>query len=349
MSLDRAPKQTLDRIKPDGLITTILSKEVANVLRRWQRPTVAVSNVIPTPSRCARVFVDNAETARLAAQHFLERSLRHFAFVGPAHHEYASQLRMAFSQWVAKAGFDVHEYIMSPNMEFDPSGCQWALDTQVAAWLRALPKPIGIFTAADEFGTQLLEICRESKIRVPEEIAVLGVENDEFECNLARPKLSSIALPAEAIGYRAASLLAELLSGDQPPASPVLVAPLGVTARRSTDVIAVDDLEIVAAVRYIRENIQQPLTVSDVLKIVPLGRRTLERRCIASIGWGIGAEIRRARLERARWLLANTDMSVKSVARHSGFSEYRHFAVALKQTDGISPTEYRKQHQSSAS
>jgi LacI family transcriptional regulator len=180
-------------------------------------------------------------------------------------------------------------------------------------------------------------------LRVPEDVALLGVDDDDLYCELARPPLSSVILPTERIGYEAAALLDRLLAGANPPAEPILIPPTGVPARRSTEVLAIQDREVVQAVRFIREYAHLPLRVTDVLREVPVGRRTLERRCHKALGWGLGEEIRRVHLERARSLLANTDLPMKTLAHEAGFSDFRQMAVLFRREMGMPPTAYRRQ------
>jgi LacI family transcriptional regulator len=213
----------------------------------------------------------------------------------------------------------------------------------VRRWLRSLPKPVGVFVPNDLWGVQVGEACRQVELRVPEDVAILGVGNDDLYCELTRPPLSSIIVPAEQIGYEAAALLDRLLSGGKPPREPILLSPIGVATRRSTEVLAIDDPDVVAAVRYIREHAHLPLRVSDVLRQVPSGRRTLERRCRRALGWGLGEEIRRTHLEQARRLLATTDLPIKALATQAGFSDYCHMAVAFRKELGTSPSAYRQQ------
>jgi LacI family transcriptional regulator len=192
-------------------------------------------------------------------------------------------------------------------------------------------------------GVQVAEACRQVGLRVPEDVALLGVDDDELDCELTRPRLSSVIVPAERIGYEAAALLDRLLAGERPPAEPILLPPTGVATRRSTEMLALADREVVAAVRFIREHAHLPLRVRDVLREVAVGRRTIERRCHKALGWGLGEEIRRVHLERARRLLARTELPMKAVAQQAGFSDFRHLAVVFRQELGLSPTAYRRQ------
>jgi LacI family transcriptional regulator len=150
-------------------------------------------------------------------------------------------------------------------------------------------------------------------------------------------------LPAERIGFQAAALLDRMIAGEKPPGRPILLPPTGVATRRSTEVLAVDDKEVVAAVRFIREHAHLPLRVDDVLQQVPTGRRTLERRCRKALGWGLGAEIRRTHLERARRLLAETDLPLKVLAEQAGFSDLGYMSKVFRQELGMPPTAYRRQ------
>ena len=180
---------------------------------------------------------------------------------------------------------------------------------------------------------------------MPEEVALVGVDNDDLLCELARPALSSVALPAERIGFEAARLLDQLLTRPRARSvgQPLLLAPLGVVTRRSSDVLAIDDPEVAAAVRFIREHAYEPIQVKDVLGEVPVSRRTLERRVRAALGYGIWEEIRRAHMERGRALLAETEMPMSEVAKHAGFSDARQLSVVFRQETGLTPTDYRRQ------
>jgi LacI family transcriptional regulator len=155
--------------------------------------------------------------------------------------------------------------------------------------------------------------------------------------------LSSVILPAERVGYEAAALLDRLIAGARPPPAPIFVPPIGVATRRSSEVLAVKDSDVVAAVRFIREHAHMPVRVSDVLQQVHAGRRALERRCHKVLGWRLGAEIRRAHFERARRLLAETDLPLKALAEQAGFSDFCYMAKVFRQELGLSPTSYRRQ------
>lgn len=342
---EQQPRRVLSRLRPDGLIAPVNTELLVRTLSSWRRPVVNVAAVFPGLP-FPRVGVDNARVGQLAAAHLLERGLRQFGFIGPPDYLFATERREAFCQALREAGQTVACYESHRHLPFDPLGRRWDLDAAVRRWLRALTKPVGVFVPNDLWGVQVAEACWQVGLRVPEDVALVGVENDELHCELARPPLSSVILPGEQIGYEAAMLLDQLLAGEKPPRAPILLPPSGVATRRSSEVLAIDDAEVVAAVRYIREHAHRPLRVAEVLRRVALGRRTLERRCRKALGWGLGEEIRRTHLERARRLLAETDLPMKALAEQAGYADFRHMALVFRRELGLTPTAYRRQMRS---
>jgi LacI family transcriptional regulator len=250
----------------------------------------------------------------------------------------------AFCDAVREAGCEPARcYNTHRNRAFDLLAQRWYVDSNVPRWIAALPTPVGIFAAVDYFGVALTQVCREIGLRIPEDVAVLGVDNDDVYCRLARPPLSSVIPSAQRVGYEAGALLDQLLNGHKPPREPVLVEPLGIQTRRSTEVLATDDEDVVAAARFIRESAHQPIKVADVLRVVPVSRRALERRFRRALGRGLAEEISRVRLERGRRLLAETDLSMSRVAEHSGFTDASHLTSVFHRELGITPSEYRRQ------
>jgi len=335
------------RLRPHGVIASVNTLPLARTLASWRRPVVNVSAVLAGLA-FPRVGVDNVRVGELAAAHFLERGLRNFGFIGPPDYLFSVERRAAFCQAVQQAGYRVACHENRAHLPYDPLGRRWDLDAAVQRWLRTLPKPVGILVPNDLWGVQVAEACRRVELRVPEDVALLGVDDDHLYCELTRPPLSSIVLPAERIGYEAAALLERLFSGEKPPREPILLPPTGVATRRSTEVLAIDDPDVVAAVRYIREHSHLPLRVADVLSRVPVGRRSLERRCHKTLGWSLGEEIRRTHLERASRLLAETDLPLKALAEQAGFSDFRYMAKVFRLQLGLTPTAYRQQMRSLA-
>lgn len=222
------------------------------------------------------------------------------------------------------------------------------MNSKLRRWLSALPKPVGLFAGNDLCGSQLSEACHEAGLRIPEDVALVGVDNDDLFCELTRPSLSSVAIPAERIGYEAASLLDRRLEGVKPPRKPLLFPPLGVVARQSSDLVASDEPEVTAALRFIRNHSHTPISVSDVLREIAVSRSGLERQFRQVLRRGVGDEIRRAHLERAKSLLAGTDLSVAVVAKQSGYSGIKHLCTVFRQATGLTPTAYRRRTRADA-
>jgi LacI family transcriptional regulator len=208
---------------------------------------------------------------------------------------------------------------------------------------------VGLFACNDVWGCQLSEACRQSEVAVPEEVAILGVDNDDLLCELARPSLSSVAVPGEAIGFEAAALLDRMLRrgrGEARPGTrkpPLLLPPRQVVTRRSSDILAVDDPYVAEALGVIRRRSGRATSVDDVVDLVPLSRRSLERRFRNCLGRGVWEEIRRVQVERAKELLAGTELPMSAVAAAAGFSESKQLSVVFRQETRMTPTAFRRQ------
>ncbi len=329
----------LRKLRPAGLIAHVVSEALAETLRTMRRPLVNTSAVlrdVPFP----RVGVDHVRIGELAATHFVERGLRQFGFVGHPRHYYAIQRETGFRS--ALSGYSVATYYENPARSYRQRARLLALDKGLQRWVRSLPKPVGVFACHDVWGLQVVEACRLSELRVPEEVAIVGVDNDDLLCELARPSLSSVVVPAERIGYEAAALLDRLLAGAKRPRQPVVIPPTGIVTRQSSDLLALQDSEVAAAVQFIRGHSHQPLGVADILRHVPVGRRSLERRFRAVLGRGLWDEIRRVHLQRAKDLLATTALAMDEVADQSGFTDQQQLSRVFRQEMGLTPTAYRR-------
>ena len=206
----------------------------------------------------------------------------------------------------------------------------------------ALPKPIGLMACNDDRGREVLEACRAAQIEVPEEIAVIGIDNDSLLCDLASPPLSSVALNAEHAGFEAAELLEKLMSGRVSAPQRIMVDPLYIVNRHSTNVVAVDDADVATAMRFIRDHCGQPVRVHDVADAVGLSRRMLEIRFRAALGRSLNDEIQRAHLEMAKRLLTETDWPMEKIALASGYNGASYLSVLFQRFLKLNPTEYRR-------
>jgi len=201
---------------------------------------------------------------------------------------------------------------------------------------------VALFACADVWGLQVVEACRLAALRVPEDVAVLGANNDDVLCELARPSLSSVMVPAEQIGFEAAALLKRLLAGAKPAKKPLLLPPPGLITRQSSEMLAIDDPEVAAALRFVRNHSHVPVRVKDVLRDVPVSRRALERRFHELLQRGLGEEIRRVHVERAKQLLATTERAMAEVADQAGFSSQQQLSRVFRRETGMTPGTYRR-------
>ena len=296
------------------------------------------------PDVCPVVAMDDVAAGAQAAEHLMDCRLQRFAFYGYKPEFKASVNRLAgFRDALTARGFRCEVCPMAV-----PSGAQrWAHSHRpdLITWLRALPKPVGILALDDTNAHDLAEACAEADIGVPDHVAIIGVNNDDLLCESAWPPLSSVNADYTRIGFAAAKLLDRLLDGEGLPRDErlVLLPPLGVVRRQSTDVLAVTDPNLADAIRFIREHACDPCTVDDVLGKVPVGRRWLERAFVAHLGRTPKEEITRVRIETARRLLAHSDLSIAEVVARCGYQELKSFYTAFGNLTGTTPAAYRRE------
>jgi LacI family transcriptional regulator len=328
------PPAWLARWRGDGIIARIETPEIARAVARTGLPVVDVSAGRHLPS-APWVETDDREIARLAVEHLLERGFRTLGYCGDPRFNWSRWREEHFARRAAEAGVEVRVYrSRSPAPDRERR--------ELAEWARRLPKPAGVLACYDIMAQRLLDACRDAGVAVPDEVAVLGVDDDPLLCDLASPPLSSVIPNTRRTGYEAAALLARLMSGERVPPEAVLVPPLGIHTRHSTDVLALEDREIAAAVRFIREHACDGATVADLLKAVPLSRRVLESRYRKATGRTPHQDLLRIRIERVKQLLAETDHSLERIAGLAGFNHPEYMSVAFKRETGMTPGRYRR-------
>jgi len=340
--LERSTLRPLREWNPHGIIAHVADRKIARELLRLRRPLVDTACAIPG-LKAPTVDVDHVALGRLAAQHFLERGYRHFGFFGSGTIYYAQVRESSFRQAVGQAGLEVSACHME-YMPRLPAQVSWrSVNRQVRQWLKQLPKPVAVLADHDAAAHDLADMCQQLGLRVPDDVAVLGVDNDELECQLAFPPLSSVAIPAERIGFEAARLLDRMLSGRSVPCKPLYLPPLRVVTRQSTSTLAIDDPAVAAALRYIRNHLAEPLRVEAVARAVAVRRRALEKKFRAMLGRSVLAEIHRARVEEAKELLLSTDLKMSGIAKRLGFSTSQRFGVVFRKMAGMPPGAFRRQ------
>jgi len=290
------------------------------------------------PGRCC-IVEQAGEVGRVAAEHFLDRGFTRFAFCGYDHMFWSRVRQEGFVRRVGQAGFSVHVY----EPPASSSRVAWETEqTFVADWLQSLPKPIGLLVCNDDRAQQVVEANKAAQTRVPDEVAILGVDNDDMICELTNPPLSSIVLNFEEAGYEAAAQLDRQMRGRKPSKSEIHLQPMHVHTRQSTDVLAVEDAIVARALRHIRTHAGHVLSVEDVVEATSTSRRLLERHFKEAVGISVYQEIQRAHIERACQMLAETNWSLAEIAGRCGFSSAVHFSIAFKRHMHRTPQQHRR-------
>lgn len=336
--------RALASVKPlrcDGYIAHIFHRPLGDALRNLRRPVVNVSGVLPDLP-FPRVVADHAEVGRQAARHLLACGLRQLAYFGYPGHEFSIERERGLREIAGDAGVEVAAFHEQDRRFGDPTGV-WRENASLLAWLRALPKPVGILASHDTQGAQIAEYCHQLRLIVPDQVAIVGADDDDLLCELARPSLSSVRLPAERIGFEAARLLDEWLQGSRPREKSLVLPPAGVIVRQSSNLQAVSDPQVAAAVRFIHDQAHRPIKVDDILRTVPIARRALERRFRKWLQRSILHEIRRAHVEKAKYLLLTTDLPMSQIAYRSGLSDSRQLSIAFRQVLEVTPSHFRRQ------
>jgi LacI family transcriptional regulator len=343
-SLDQPLPARLRDWRPDGVIARVDSSSLARQLRGLSVPVVDLY-CEDQRYRLPGVLPDQCAVVRLAAEHFLDRGFGHFAYCGLPRVLFSSLRQKFLAEYLALLGHKLHAYVAPAAVRsrslsgIEANALGQAGD--LARWLSELPKPVGLLACSDVRARQVLGICVDAQIAVPDEIAVLGVDNDDMLCELCSPPLSSIDLNAERIGHEAAGLLHGMIQGQPAPRAKVLIQPAGVVTRKSTDQLAIADREIAAAVRYLREHACEEIDIDDLARQLKVSRSTLGRWCSKSLGRSPSEEITRVRLNRVRELLVSTALPMERIARLTGFPHVESLFRLFKQVTGQTPSQYR--------
>lgn len=333
------PPTWISQWNGDGIIARIESEAIAGVLAGLKIPIVDVSAARYAPST-PYVETNDQKIAELAVNHFTQRGFQNFAFCGDSGFAWSDLRKEFFTAGINRLGASVHIFDSTPQLSEKYS---WNREKgRLAKWLKELPRPTAVFACYDIKAQQILEVCRESNIAVPESIAVLGVDNDRLLCELCSPPLSSIVPDAIQTGYQAAALLDKMMSGEQVPAEGHFIEPLGVKTRQSTDVLAIEDSDVARAVQFIRENHWRGIDVSDVVKCCSLTRRVLDRRFKKNIGRTAHQEILRLRLERVKQMLVETKLPLSEIAIRCGFDNTEYMPVVFRRETDMTPSDYRR-------
>ncbi|MCA9259451.1 MAG: DNA-binding transcriptional regulator [Planctomycetales bacterium] len=329
----------------DGVIAALNTVQEAACVKRFRTPIVNISGVLkksPTP----RVTVDNYAIGTLAAEHLLSRGFKKFAYYGMTDVQYSTDRFNGYKARLAEAGFTADEF--SVPATFAIRGNSWLRQqSHLTAWLATLKFPIGVFSASDARARQVIDACNELQIHVPDEVAVLGVDDQQIICEHCHPMISSVGRNALQEGYLAAKVLDRLMKRRGVPPDDQLIPPTGVVVRESTSTMAVSDERIRSALDFIQANLEAPVTVADVCTHADVSRRWLEYAFRNEFGDTPSNYLRRRRLEHAKDLLVSEPKTkIDTIARRTGYSSSNQLAKAFRREFGSSPRDFRKSMQS---
>lgn len=337
--LEAPPPKWLKEWHGDGILVRVEDKAMAEAVFLSGIPAVNLRLGFPE-FPLPIIGMDNLALGGMAFEHLLNCGFDHFAFCGCpwSIYPWLDERMTSFQEAVVNSGRECHLFRSKarrkPSWEYE--------EDELAEWVSQLPRPVGVMSCTDDRGLELLEACRRADVLVPEEAAVIGVDNDQFVCMLSNPPMSSISPNAERIGYEAASLLNRMMNGEPPPKLPLLLPPGGVVARESTDILTTDDREIAKAIRLIREHACEGLNVHTLTRVTGLSYKNLERRIRAVLKRSPKEEILRVRIETARKLLLETSLPASAISNRCGFAEPKYFCHVFRQHVGMPPGAFRR-------
>jgi LacI family transcriptional regulator len=327
----------LKTLNPDGIILRDVDK--LREVRAFGIPAVVVGYSRKEIPGLINVVTDSHKIGRMAAEHLLQCGFKNFACCSYRRTPWAEQRKKSFVERIQAAGFSASEYLTPP-----PVRISWPKERRaMSKWLQLLPKPAGLMACNDDIGVQIMEACKLAALPVPDAVGVIGADNDELVCGLADPAMSSVAVNFERAGYESAQALDRLMRRARGVPRQIIVQATHIVARRSTDVVAVEDSAVARAMRFIRDHTRGPVAVAEVARAAGLSRRVLERRFRRELNSSIQTEIRRVRTDQIARLLVETHMPVSEIAGSLRFPDVQHFARYFRAGKQVSPLVYRRQ------
>jgi LacI family transcriptional regulator len=324
----------LEKWEADGIImrNTPVSKKMLD----FNVPVITVLHYQKNDSGFPTVQTDSEAISELAAKHLMNRGFRNFAFCGFKDLDWSLERENHFKNYLKNFGHNSFLYSPLKNISV-----QKELN-RIADWLQELPKPVGIMACNDDRGQHILEACKLAELHVPEEIAVIGVDNDTLICDLCDPPLSSIALNTIEAGYKTAELMDNLMNGEKMGGQLILVSPTHVVKRQSTDILAINDENLVKALSFINSNAKERISVNDVVNVTALSRRSLENKFKAILGRSVMEEVRRIRIDQISKMLIETELSISEIASAFNFTEIEHISRYFRKEKMMSMRDFRK-------
>lgn len=328
----------------DGVIADLDDPHVARAVSRLKIPVVGFGGGYgwyDPASDIPYFFADNEAIAYLVVEHFRQRAFHNLAFCGYPQtpiNGWSDERAETFvdAAKASRCGISIYRGHHKTSRAWEP------MYRALCTWLKSLPKPVGLMAANDKRGREVLEACRIAGLRVPEDVAVVGVDNDEMLCEFCNPSLTSVEQGCRQLGYKAAALLGEMMSRQNPRRRKFIIAPKGIITRQSSDTLAVEDPTIAAALTMIREHSSAGITVQDMVRSLGVSRSRLEAHFQAVMGRSMAAELRRVRLETAKRLVTETDCPLKEVASRTGFTSVQYMTTLFHRLVGQTPARLRR-------
>lgn len=337
--LEEKLPQWLEGWKGHGIIARVQSPAMARALQRTHLPVVDVLGIVPHAG-FPIVHVDDAAIGDMAANHLLDRGLRHFAFYGLAKENWSAAREQAFCATLKRNGC---RSAVRREKRHALDDTTWERHQEaLKEWITSLPKPVGVMVCSDQRGSLVLDACRRAATIVPDEVAIIGVDNDEPLCSVCNPPLTSVWPNHSLVGYEAAALLQKLMRGDAAVPARTNTQPKSIVTRQSTDTLAVKDEVVARALRVIRERACHRIRVDDVAAVVGVSRSVLQRRFRASLKCSINEKLVTERIETAQRLLRETHLTLPDIAERSGFQHAEYMAYVFRMHTGTSPAAHRR-------
>jgi LacI family transcriptional regulator len=326
------------KLKADAVITQEF--EAIRKIINLDIPIIVAPETLRFIPGVITIVGDNIKIAKMASEYFLQRGFKNFAYCGFSNLFWSVERAQCFTEILNKAGFMTYNYTHLTPLKMIEEKEKLLL----IKWLKSLPKPIGIMACDDDCGRYLLEACMIADLKVPDEIAVIGVDNDELLCTISHPHLSSIAIDTENAGYEAAQTLDEVLKGKKSKENQIISQPTHVITRMSSDILAVEDKEVANVIQVIRLNAKKNIQVNQIINSVTISRRTLQERFKKIVGHTIQDEITRVRIDQVKLMLRDTNESLSRISYILDFSAPDHLSRYFHKETGMTLLTYRKKY-----
>ena len=340
-ALESSVPPWLEHWEGEGILARTHSQKMADAIAATGLPVVELRSSNFNQD-APFVGMDNRMIGQVVAEHFINRGYRRFAAYTLDTESFFRERMQKFVNHLKETA-DVDCAILPSQGESSPD--DWEVhQTELIEWLESLEKPVGIFATNDQLATRLLDACQRAGISVPEDVAVVGCENETTLCNFASPPLTSVRLDGETVGYQAAELLDQLMKGGaKPKDSEILIPPKGIEIRASSDEFVIEDPIVLGAVRLIREGAFDGITVAEICSELGVSRSTLERRMQTTLKRGAKAELLRVRFAEVNRLLKNTDLTIEAIAEMTGFAYAHYLQTSYRERFGIPPGQVRRE------